>query len=126
MKRVLLLFAVLAMFVACGGAKTPVDEICDLTEELMDVVASGNMEENPDALLKAFKLMSIFEEQKDYVLTDSDKDKLNNLLENIAKTAKASKEVTDSDEEIEASIKEASEALKDAKTLNDIKGAINF
>lgn len=126
MKRVLILLAVMAMFVACSGSKTPVDQICDLTEELAKAMTQENAQENPEVFTKAFQLIGLFEEHKDYVLTDADKDRFSKLLDTVEEYAKKSGDLGGDIEEVEESSAKAREALKDAKTIGDLQSLINM
>lgn len=123
MKRILILLAIMAIFVACNSAKTPVDKICNLSEELMVSMTKEGADENPDLFVKAFALLGVFEENKDYVLTDADKAKLGDIVE---KAAKLSKEQQVDSEDLDEIAENVREVLKEAKTLGDVQKLIDF
>lgn len=116
MKKILI--AVLATFalMSCGGPKTPVDEYIEVANKLVPLYEKAMSDPaSADALeMEAKELMdqidTIVRENKDYELTDADREKLYDF---IAENAK----MTGMDED---DLEDLKEDLNKIKTLGDM------
>lgn len=96
MKKFFLAVAAVIMLTACNsGPKTPVDELCDILKEGVDMIVSRGEKEASAAMEE--KTEAFFEANKDYVLTDADKKKLgatmSDLMDAALKAAEKSGEI---------------------------------
>ncbi len=83
MKKIFLAIAAGLILMACGGPRTPVDEICDIFKDYPAMIAlNGEKAAKADYLRR---IASVVEANKDYILTDSDKKKLVSTFSDIMK-----------------------------------------
>lgn len=127
MKKIIIALAAAAMFVACGGPKTPVDELCNLLDEGAATLLSGKKDVD-----KAFedKFEALFEANETYTLTDADKDKVLDKLgdlmdiamDNAIKEGQIPEEYLDmAKEQMRKEMSSMTDKIKAAETLGDIK-----
>ena len=108
MKKFFLALAASLMLMACGGEKTPVDQLLNALDEGAEFLVGGG---NPSDEFEQ-KFETLFEDNADYVLTDADKakicDKFEDLMSVAVKEALKSKEIPEGmDELIKTQMKSA-------------------
>ena len=129
MKKVIMLIAAAFILFSCGGPKTPVDELLNLLDDGAALLMTGKSDKDFE---KAFeeKSEAIFENNKDYVLTSADKNKvvkkLSGLMEVAMKAAIKSGEIPESlkeyvEEQMDKQIDNLKDNIDEAETLGDLK-----
>ena len=100
MKKIFLALAASLMLMACGGEKTPVDQLLNALDEGAEFLVGGG--KPTDEFEQKFE--TLFEENADYVLTDKDKakicDKFEGLMNVAVKEALKTKEIPEGMEEL--------------------------
>ena len=132
MKKVLLAVAAAFMLFACGGgasSNSPVDQLLDLIENNKEYLLN---QDAPEAAEVAEKAEAIFEANKDYVLTASDKEHLKKTVKSLAKDAlkvipadqlqQLKDAGMDINDVLDAQFKEVESKIDQVKTLGDLNG----
>lgn len=132
MKKVFLAVAAALMLVACGGgasSNSPVDQLLDLIEKNKEYLFD---QDAPGAAEVAEQAEAIFEANKDYVLTDADKDRLKKTVKSLAKDALTAipadqlQQLKDAGMDIndvlDTQFKEVESKIDQVKTLGDLNG----
>lgn len=132
MKKILFAAVAALVLTACGSnapkAGSPVDELTNLIDKGIELTSSDPQSEELEALGE--QIDNLFEQNKDYVLTDADKEV---LIDKLAETAKAAAKAqgaealaqaealgVDIDALIKEQLKQVEEKLKECTTLGEL------
>lgn len=127
MKKILIAVAAAVMLVACGGPKSPVDSLLDLLGKGIVAAATNNVEKGEQLNAEA---QAIIEANSDYVLTDSDKDKIvrrfKGFFDDAFKIASKNGDIPEMfldgiKDELKSELDKLRESLEDVTTLGDMR-----